>query len=166
MHYKLFLKDILKKIHWECAYFFRIDQDSQEINETYSNWDRSSRIKCQSPRNSPRKSVVLRPTQEYILRKCNHWFMGSFEKYNHGVDEFTRHAFPFVSHLHCKYKMMAVIPISLFLNWTWFYILPHKCFRLIYFRYHLVIQWFIWAIKNVKKPTIITHHNDYLTVWM
>ena len=54
------------------VYVFRIDQDSQKRNETYSNWDRSPRTKSQRPRNSPRKSTVLRPTQECILRKCGY----------------------------------------------------------------------------------------------
>ena len=51
------------------------DEESQAVQENvsnfYSNWDRILRTENQNPPKSPSKSIVLRPTQETVPRKCD-----------------------------------------------------------------------------------------------
>ena len=76
-------------------------------------------------------------------------FLPHFPKRCHGVDKFTRHAFPFSSHLQSKYKMMAVIPISLFLHCSQFSSLLIRVEIFICF-IHLVFRQFINLMKSLK----------------
>ena len=86
-------------------------------------------------------------------------FLTHFQKWCHGVDKFTRHAFPFSSHLQSKYKMMAVIPISLFLYCSKFSLLALKSWK-----FHSFIHICLQAIFNLMK-SVEEVNNDASEKW-